>query len=495
MQDLEAVAATAYPSITCGDVARSVADCFERSGRLAGALRERGLSLGTTVGVLAYNSIEFLEISLAIGAAGGNPVPINWHWTPAEVAYLLSDSGVRILFCDTALLSTARSAVTTLDYEIEIIEIARPGDGTGVTHEDLIAGAGEALGHREGALAASLGLIYTSGTTGRPKGVLRELMSAEQLLSVAGATAARMGLRDNGRMMIAGPLYHTSPNAMALLALRMGSNVTIMPRWDAEEFLRLVERDRIEQVKVVPTMLSRLLSLPDEVRNRYDVSSMTHLIHSAAPCPPAIKRAIIDWFGDAVLEFYGCTEAGTVTWISAAEWEARPGSVGRPADGSSVRIVDNAGRVVPPGVDGHVQVIAPDYWPTFTYLHHIAVTAFPLDVGDLGHVDDDGYLFLTGRSSEVIISGGVNIYPAEIEAAAMELPYVEDAAAVGRPHEGDLGEQVALYVVARPGMAVHPLELLDALSDRLAPYKLPRVIEVLDQLPRDENGKVYKSRL
>lgn len=486
---------SAYPSITCGDVSRLHSESLVRAGRLASSLRRRGVASGDRVGLLAANSIDFLEISVGIAAIGGNPVPINWQLTAPEIAYLLDDSGIRILFCDTAFLEAAREAVSNASHRVDLVEITAGERGTAATHESLIAGAAEVIEYVPGATSTSLGLIYTSGTTGRPKGVLRDLMTDEQLLAVAGSAAARMGIRPRGRMLVAGPLHHTSPNAFTLLALRLGSNVTIMPRWDAEEFLRLVQRDRIEQVMMVPTMLSRLLSLPESVRESYDVSSLTHLLHSAAPCAPAIKQAAIDWFGDAVIEFYGCTEAGGVTWISAKEWAARPGSVGRPAEGSAVRIVDEAGRPVPPGTVGHIQVTAPHYWPAFNYLHRATPTSFPLDVGDLGYVDEDGYLYLTGRTSEVIISGGVNIYPAEIEAAAMELPYVEDAAAVGRPHEGDLGEQVALFVVARPGMRVTSLELLDALSDRLAPYKLPRVIEVCAALPRDENGKVYKSRL
>jgi len=300
-------------------------------------------------------------------------------------------------------------------------------------------------------------------------------------------------------MLVAGPLYHASPNAVAVLALRIGAHITIMPRWNGEAFLRHVERDRIQHAKVVPTMLSRLLSLPAELRSAHDVSSLTHLVHSAAPCPPSVKRAAIDWFGDAVREFYGCSEDGPITWIGAQEWLAHPGSVGRPADGSAVMIAAADGTPLATGEIGRVLIRGADYWPRFTYLnhtdHHAAGEAM-IDVGDLGRLDEDGYLYLTGRSSDVVIAGGVNIYPAEIEAAIMAVPGVEDVAVFGVPDiTGDLGEGLAAHVLARPGVALAEDDVRAGLRGQLAHYKHPAVITFVDELPRDDSGKLYKRLL
>ncbi|MGV9675726.1 AMP-binding protein [Nocardia sp. NPDC003482] len=502
------------PTIACGERVRAQADSHDRAGRLAAAFAARGHGRGERVAVLARNDIEFLEASLAIASCGANPVPINTRWRAAEVAHVLADSGARLVLAHTEFVPVVTAAAALAGTAPEVLEIAMPvpllaeagldpalaqPTGRHPLLEEWIAEQPDPLGHIDGAVADSMGLIYTSGTTGTPKGVRRQRMSAQQLLAIAGGTARRMGLAPGGRMLVAGPLYHASPNAVAVLALRMGTNITIMPRFDTERFLRHVHEGRIQQAKVVPTMLSRLLSLPADVRARYDVSSLTHLIHSAAPCPPAVKRAAIDWFGDALWEFYGCTEAGTVTWIGAAEWLARPGSVGRPVDGSAVLVADETGKPVPAGEVGRVYVKGADYWPDFEYLNRGRPES-PVDgmiwVGDLGRVDDAGYLYLTGRSSEIIISGGVNIYPTEIENALLALDGVEDAAVFGLPDRtGDLGEIVVAHLVPRPGHRLTEAGIRAALTDRLAAYKLPRRVRIVGELPRDDSGKIYKRAL
>ena len=473
---------------------RTQQDCLHRAALLAGHLAaEQLVTVGDRVAILARNSIEFLEISIGVAGAGGCPVPINWHSTSHEIAHVLTDSGASVMFCDPDLHPHAAHAIMRVGVHCAVF-FTVAGDSDIPTLDDLIGAATEPASHIDGALAASLGVIYTSGTTGAPKGVDRELMTPAQILSVAGATATRMGIRDGGSVLIPGPLYHTSPNAIAVLALRMGSTLVLMERFDAEQFLSLVEQFAVEHAKVVPTMLSRLAALPAEVRDRYDVSSLTHVVHSAAPCPPAIKRGAIAMFGDAVSEFYGCSETGTICWISAGEWLARPGSVGRPVDGAEVRIVDDNGEPVPAGTVGHVQIKGPHYWPRFRYIGDHQLRPAFIDVGDNGHLDDDGYLYLAGRSADIVNIGGTNVYTAEIEAAAIDHPDILDAAAVGTPTGGDLGEEITLYVVPS-SQTLDMAALIEHLAHRLATIKQPSVIRIRDELPRDDNGKLYKARL
>ncbi|HEY5853245.1 MAG TPA: AMP-binding protein [Aldersonia sp.] len=493
------------PHVVCGDRRRSHLEVHDRANRLAAAIRESGIGRGERVGMVLRNDIEFLEVSLAAAACGANPVPINWHWREREIAHVLCDSGARLVFAHSPHVPDVEAALVSIGGGGTVVEVpmlqahTNPAAVTGrhETLDDWISRASEPLPYQEGAIADSMGMIYTSGTTGRPKGVLRDRMTTQQLLSIAAGTAQRMGLRPGGTMMVAGPLYHTSPNALALLALRMGTDIVVMPRFDPRDFLTLVEQHRVEQVKVVPTMLSRLLSLTAAVRANYDVSSLTHVIHSAAPCPPAVKRAAIDWFGDAVIEFFGCTEAGTITWITAGEWLRRPGSVGRPVDGARVEIRDSTGRECAPDEIGQVWVRGADYWPRFHYVNTPSENGGDdlVHVGDLGYVDAEGYLWLTGRSSEVVISGGVNIYPAEIENVIAEHAGVEDVAVFGVADE-DLGQKPVAHVVLRPhAVGTTGDDIRAYLDGKLARYKVPAVVEVVDELPREDTGKVFKAKL
>jgi long-chain acyl-CoA synthetase len=342
-------------------------------------------------------------------------------------------------------------------------------------------------------------MIYTSGTTGRPKGVRRQPLTPEQDARAAPYRERVYGLVPGVRTMVPGPLYHSAPNAFALRAARAASLIALLPRFDPVGFLEMVERHRIEAMFMVPTMFVRLLKLPEEVRSRYDLSSLRFVMHAAAPCPPEVKRAMIAWLGPVVHEFYGSTESGAVTVVDSAEWLERPGTVGRPIQGGAVRIYDDAGRRLGPGEVGEVYTRL-EFLPDFTY-HQLPDKRAEIDregfitSGDVGYLDEAGYLFLCDRKRDMVISGGVNIYPAEIEAVLVGCPGVKDCAVFGIP-DAEFGEQLLAVIEPQPGVpAPSVAEVRAYLAQHLADYKVPKRIELRSDLPREDSGKIFKRRL
>ncbi|HMF04670.1 MAG TPA: AMP-binding protein, partial [Acidimicrobiia bacterium] len=333
------------------------------------------------------------------------------------------------------------------------------------------------------------------GTTGRPKGVFRD----EASLATA-VTLARAAYRDGNVHLLTGPLYHAAPLLFSLNApLIAGVTVVLMPAWDPEEALRLIDRHRVSHTHMVPTMFHQLLALPEDVRARYDVSSLHNVLHGAAPCPVGVKQRLIEWWGPVVNEYYAATE-GLGTWVDARTWLRKPGTVGKPVPDDQVVVADDAGNLMPPGEVGLVWFKASEV--PFEYFKDPAKTESSyrdrhFTLGDMGYVDEDGFLFLTDRSANLIISGGVNIYPAEVDAVLLEHPAVADVAVIGVP-DAEWGEEVLAVVEPRAGTAPAD-ELADDLvafcRDRLAHYKCPRRVEFVDRLPRQDNGKIYKRLL
>jgi long-chain acyl-CoA synthetase len=297
---------------------------------------------------------------------------------------------------------------------------------------------------------------------------------------------------------VAGPLYHSAPNSFGLRAGPVCDLLVLMPRFEPEAFLRIVERERIDTVFLVPTMFIRLLKLPDEVRSAYDVSSLRFVIHAAAPCPPEVKRAMIEGWGPIINEFYGGTESGPVTFATTADALAKPGTVGRAAPGAQIRIVDDDGAILQRGQVGEVYSRIEAY-ADFTYQNApeqraaIERDGF-ITCGDLGYLDEDGYLFVSDRKRDMIISGGVNIYPAEIEAAIHALPGVRDCAVFGVP-DPEYGESVVAVVEPLEGATLDPAAMREALAREIAAYKVPRTIEIRHDLPREDSGKIFKRKL
>ncbi|GAB1646679.1 acyl-CoA synthetase [Krasilnikovia sp. MM14-A1259] len=467
-----------------------------RADRIGRGLQGLGLSAGDRIALLLPNGADLLTVHFAALQTGLHVVPLNWHLTAPEIAYILRDCDARAFvaherFADAAS-AAAQQAGTPGRFAV--------GEVPGFAALDTLGagGSGRPVARTLGALMA-----YTSGTSGRPKGVHRPLTGTDpdDVPSVSTWFFGLFGLEpfDGHVHLCCSPLYHTAVLNFATISLQLGHAVVVMDRWDPEEMLRLVERHRVTHSHMVPTQFRRLLALPEPVRTGYDLSSMRVMIHGAAPCPRHVKRQMLDWWGPVVVEYYAASEGGG-TLITADEWLRRPGSVGRAWPGTRVRVLDPDGNDAPAGGLGQVYLQMGE--ASFEYLGDAEKTRNArrgrmFTVGDVGYLDDDGYLFLCDRASDVIISGGVNVYPAEIEGELAAHPGVADVAVFGVPHD-DWGEQVKAVVQLEPGVRGGPeltAQLLEFLTGRVARFKLPRIIEYVDELPRDPNGKLYKRLL
>ena len=473
----------------------SAGELLGRVNQVTHALRGLGLRPGDGFAAMAPNGSAPLELMLAATQSGWYFTPVNWHLTVPEIAYILADSGARAFFAAGRYGDVAAAAADAAGVPAG----ARFGYGA-VPGFTPVA---ELLGGRPTAppadRTAGLTMHYTSGTTGRPKGVRRALTGTDPDAGAELATALPrlFGItsgQPNAHLMTS-PNYHTAVTVFAGGALHLGHTIVCMDEWDAERALALTQRYRVTNSHMVPTQFKRMLSLPEEVRARYDLSSMRWLIHAAAPCPATIKRAMLEWWGPVVYEYYAATEGGG-TYTTPQEWLERPGTVGRRWPTSEVVVVDDAGRPVQAGVPGQIYM---RFALDFEYFGDPEKTAAGrlgdyFTVGDIGFFDSDGYLFLCDRIADVIISGGANIYPAEVEAEIITHPAVADVAVFGVPDE-EWGERVKAVVQPAPGIAGSPelaAEILASLEGRLARMKWPRSIDFLDELPRDPSGKLRK---
>lgn len=466
-------------ALICGERSLTFAALDDRTARAQTVLEAAGAGPGDRVAVMLPNGIEFFEVGLAAGRAGCRVVPINWHLKSEEAAWLLRDSGAVVLVTsDDAMTSYPGLTVLVVgkkapdSYE-RAIDAARPAPGEPVPPAYV---------------------YYTSGTTGRPRGVEREGQLPDSRLVHSGL-AAMWGITAEDVWLACSPLYHAA-NAYSYSTLTEGGTVVVQERWDAREWMRLVERHRVTACFMVPAHFIRLLEVPPEERSRRDLSSLRLILHSAAPCPVPVKWQILDALPSAeIWEFYGATEGGA-TRISPDGWRHHPGSVGKPWPGVEVRVQGDDGRPCQPGETGLIY-IQPVGGARFSYHNDPDKTGRAwrdgaFTVGDMGHLDDDGYLFITDRASDMVIRGGVNIYPAEIEAVLHRHPDVVDCAVFGVP-DARFGEELKALVETRG--PVGPDELAAYCQQHLADFKVPRFVEVIDTLPRDPSGKVAKRLL
>ncbi|MDE3064897.1 MAG: AMP-binding protein [Acidobacteriota bacterium] len=477
-----------------------------RANQVIHLLRDAGLEPGDTIAIMSGNRRELFEVEIAATHTSLVYVPVNWHWVSDELAYVLADSDARALFVEDQYAEVARAALAdprTAACSLRVTFADRAIDGF-ATYEDLVgaSSAAEPDGQANGGP-----MFYTSGTTGFPKGVRTALNTTGLdlgLVTLVGAAMCEsLGIPRDGVTLLDGPAYHSAQLALSLFPLLAQGNTCVMRQhFDAASHLELIERHGVTNIHLVPTQFGRLLKLPDVVRAGFDGSSLVSVIHGAAPCPTAVKRAMIEWWGPVITEYYGGTESGFLTIITSDEWLAHPGSVGRAQPWCELMVLGEDHEPRGPGEVGQI------FWRSLgggDFSYHKAedkTAAAHLapgvgTIGDVGYLDGDGYLHLSDRRIDMIVSGGVNIYPAEIEGVLVTHPAVADAAVFGIPDE-DMGEQVKAAVELVDGLAgSHELaaELIAFVRQHLAGYKAPRTLDFEARLPRSATGKLYKRLL
>jgi long-chain acyl-CoA synthetase len=471
---------------------RTFGELNQQANRLVRALRDAGIGDGDSIAVVIRNRPEFIEALTAANRSGIRFTPINFHLKAEEIGYIVDNCEAKAFIAEASLGAVPTEALRSAPNVR--LALAVGGELDGFESYDAV------IDRYSGADIddASLGnlMLYTSGTTGRPKGVYRETREPARPEWEGSLAGYRPGRDVN---LCTGPAYHAAPLLINVITpLVSGVTVVMMERWDAEETLRLIHEHGVTHTHMVATMFHRLLQLPEQTRASYDTSSMRLIIHGAAPCPVHVKRSMIEWFGPIVWEYYAATEGGGGFIVGSEEWLKKPGTVGRPGPEFDNRILDDEGNEVPTGTVGTIYMRAPARG-RFQYFKDEKKTAGSyrgehFTLGDMGYFDEDGYLFLTGRSAELIISGGVNIYPQEVDNELLKHPAVLDVCTIGAPNE-EWGEEVKSVVQLREGY--EPSEELSAelmawTRERLANFKCPRSIDYSNDLPRLPSGKIQR---
>jgi acyl-CoA synthetase (AMP-forming)/AMP-acid ligase II len=478
------------PALVEGERSLTWREFLLTRNRLAHSLAALGVAAGQHAVVYAHNSADNIVASSALRALGVIPVPMNHRLTVDEVAHILDNSDATAVVVSEAFVPMAervRGQAAGVKRWITIGAERRPwADAL----EDLIArGSANALPPPP---AVGGSMIYTAGTTGKPKGARRRVTDPAAVLP----RLAALDCLDPAHVhLVAGPLYHSAPGGFALYAHMVGSTVVVMRKFDAEDALDHIARHRCTTTFMAPTLLKRIVDLPVAVRRRYDVSSMRSIVVAAAPCPMRVKEQILEMFGPVLYEFYGSTELGINTVLRPEDMLRKPGSCGRAAPGVELAVLDEAGRPVPTGTPGELFVrryegVFDEYYKNPTATAQTSRGEW-MSVGDVAWIDPEGFVYICDRKRDMIISGGVNIYPAEIEDALHRHPSVEDAAVFGVP-DAEWGERVHAAVQLRPGMAATARELIEFCRTRLADYKAPRDVSFHPELPRDTAGKLVK---
>jgi acyl-CoA synthetase (AMP-forming)/AMP-acid ligase II len=482
-------------ALLIGDESITYAELHERAMRVAGLLNEAGLRRGDAVALMLTNRREFLEVTWGCQLSGLYYTPVNTHLTFDEVSYIVDDCGARALFIDASMAQLAAD-LRSRDGNVDVwVAVGAQWDGW-QTYDTALAAVTSAAEPSDGSE-----MLYSSGTTGRPKGIRRPLPTESGSWTQALLEQAALHLyraTSDSVYLSPAPLYHAAGVNYTMAMHRIGAATVIVPKFDAEETLQLIERHRVTHAQFVPTMFVRMLKLPKEVRERYDLSSLRWVVHAAAPCPVDVKQSMFSWLGPIIYEYYGGTEGFAGATIGPQEWLSHPGSVGKPL--TTVHVVGEDGEELPVGEAGELFF---EGGPEFTYWGDPEKTKSVSNergwrsLGDVGYVDEEGYVYLTDRATFMIVSGGVNIYPQETENLLIMHQKVADAAVFGIPND-EFGEEVKAVVQPLDGIEHSPElaeELMDYCRTQLAGYKCPRSIDFDPELPRDPNGKLYKRRI
>ncbi|MGB8859963.1 MAG: AMP-binding protein [Ilumatobacteraceae bacterium] len=484
---------------------RTWAELDERVNRLIHSLRAAGVNAGDTIAIIAGNCNEWFEVAFACANAGITYVPVNWHLVAAEIAYTLDDSASKAIICGHHFLAETTKALA--DERARGVGLALV-IGCDANDRFLSYEAFLQAGSPDEPIEQSFGgpMFYTSGTTGNPKGVRGALSSMPDgadpaIWQLIGAGFANL-VEGHGRTVLCGPVYHSAQWAYSFLPMIVGSATIMQHKYDSAEVLRLIDDYKATNVHLVPTQMKRLVDLPEDVKRSFDGSSLQLVLHGAAPCPPRVKQAMIDWWGPKISEYYGSTEGSVITMIDSAQWMAKGGSVGPPLPNMEIIVVRDDGTRCGPNESGTLyfrNAMGSDFEyhnaPEKTAASHLEPGVFT--TGDVGYLDDDGYLWLSDRKIDMIISGGVNIYPAEIEGVLGGHPLVADVAVIGVPNE-EFGEEVKAVVVAADGVTADDAlraTLAAHCRELLAGFKVPRSYDFVAELPRTGTGKIQKAKI
>ena len=485
------------PALVTSNGDLTYAELNDQINRLSRALRSRALQAGDAIALMCTNEPAFLVALYAAQRIGLRFTPVNWHLTGNEAAYIVENCQAKAFVCSGSLGD--KVGVAAAAGGPSLVRINTGGQISGFEMYDEVLAAEEGSNINDPVIGTQM--LYTSGTTGRPKGVHRIMATESVLTSLNFCGYDEDYEKSVDAHLLTGPLYHAAPLSFSVaIPFSYGTPIVMMDHWDPVEALLLIEQHGITHTHMVPTMFHRLLALPEETRARADTSSLRFVIHGAAPCPVRIKQRLIAWLGPVVVEYYAATE-GLGTLVDSETWVAHPGTVGKPMSPGLVKVADDAGNELPPGQVGIIFLQAPPS-TTFDYYGDHAKTAdvFRGDyftLGDMGYMDPENFLYLTDRTANLIISGGVNIYPAEVDAVLLEHPAVGDAATIGVPDD-EWGEVVKAVIQPAEGVVGTKelgTELIAFCRARLAHFKCPRSVDFAAELPREDTGKIFKRKL